>query len=145
MIDIGSRSVSVVALVLLAAGAAMTPVSAFAVYVVMAAVAGLVAYRVVSRGVSIPAMPSKTILFEGGRYGLKAYVASLLAFLVLRIDVLIVQSIRGPEDAGYYSVAATVADQIYILPAVVGVSFSCACPRRSTLTDAGGWRVRRPS
>ena len=140
LIDIGSRSVSVVALVLLAAGGAMTPVSAYAVYVVMAAVAGLVAYRVVSHRVSVPAAPSKTILFEGGRYGLKAYVASLLAFLVLRIDVLIVQSIRGPEDAGYYSVAATVADQIYIFPAVVGallfvrLSATIDADRRSRLT-----------
>jgi O-antigen/teichoic acid export membrane protein len=51
---------------------------------------------------------------------LRAYVASLFAFLLLRLDLLLVQAYRPEAEVGYFSVAASMADLLYVFPAVVG-------------------------
>lgn len=53
-------------------------------------------------------------------YGFRAYVAALLSFLVLRIDLLMVQEILGARQAGLYSVAVNMAELVYVLPTIVG-------------------------
>jgi O-antigen/teichoic acid export membrane protein len=61
-----------------------------------------------------------SLLRKNFRYGLKAYLAALFAFLVLKADLLMVKYMLGAEQAGYYSIAATMADMLYMLPIVVG-------------------------
>ncbi len=53
------------------------------------------------------------------KYGMKAYTAALLAFLVLRADLVMVKYMLGAEQAGYYSIAVALADTVYMLPVVV--------------------------
>jgi O-antigen/teichoic acid export membrane protein len=53
-------------------------------------------------------------------YGFKAYLAALLAFLVTRVDLLMVHHALGPTAAGHYSVAVGMTELIQMLPAVVG-------------------------
>jgi O-antigen/teichoic acid export membrane protein len=53
-------------------------------------------------------------------YGLRVYVATVLAFIVIRIDVLLVNAYRGRHDTGLYSVAVAAVDALYLLPAIVG-------------------------
>lgn len=55
-------------------------------------------------------------------YGLRAYVATLIGFMVIRIDMLMVNGYLGAVDAGLYSVAVALVDGIYLLPTVVGVN-----------------------
>jgi O-antigen/teichoic acid export membrane protein len=55
-------------------------------------------------------------------YGFRAYVAILVSFLVIRLDLLLVNAYLGSTEAGLYSVAATLADGMYVLPAVVGLN-----------------------
>jgi O-antigen/teichoic acid export membrane protein len=55
------------------------------------------------------------------RYGIKAYVAAIFAFLVLRFDLLMVSKIVGPEGAGIYSIAVQIADVLYLLPVSIGL------------------------
>jgi len=64
--------------------------------------------------------------------GFRAYLAAFFAFLVLRIDLLLVKYLLGTADAGYYSIAATMADSIVILPTVVA---SLLFPRLSGMAD----------
>jgi O-antigen/teichoic acid export membrane protein len=54
------------------------------------------------------------------QYGLKAYLASFFSFLVLRVDLFMVQYMLGAEHTGYYSIAAAMADMLYIFAQVVG-------------------------
>ncbi len=54
------------------------------------------------------------------RYGFKAYVAAFFGFLLLRVDILMVQYISGPKETGYYSMSSTMADYLYLLPMTVG-------------------------
>jgi O-antigen/teichoic acid export membrane protein len=53
-------------------------------------------------------------------YGLRVYVATVLAFIVIRVDVLLVNAYRGSHDTGLYSVAVAAVDALYLLPAIIG-------------------------
>lgn len=65
-------------------------------------------------------------------YGIRAYFSSLFAFLVIRIDMLMVQQYLGAEKVGYYSTATTFIDMLYILPTVIG---TLIFPKLSGLDD----------
>jgi O-antigen/teichoic acid export membrane protein len=56
------------------------------------------------------------------RYGAKAYLAAMLAYLVIRLDLLLVNAYLGPEQAGYYAVAVALADGLNLIPAVIAVN-----------------------
>ncbi len=55
-------------------------------------------------------------------YGLRAYVVTLLAYLLIRIDLLLVNGIQGSKAAGQYSIAVALADGLYLLPISVSVN-----------------------
>lgn len=63
---------------------------------------------------------SLTLLRENLGYALKAYIGAFLAFLVLRVNLLMIQYILGEKQAGYYSIAVTLGDTVYLLPIVAG-------------------------
>ena len=58
----------------------------------------------------------------------------MIAFLVLRVDVLFVQLLLGSEETGYYAVAVGLADNVYLLPVVVA---TLLFPRLSATNDEG--------
>jgi O-antigen/teichoic acid export membrane protein len=75
------------------------------------------------------------------RYGFKAYLAAFFAFLVLRIDLLMVQYLVGAEAAGQYSIATSMADFVRLLPVVVG---TILFPELSAMpSQAERWRLAR--
>ena len=82
----------------------------------------------------LPRLPivSWAVIRQHIGYGLRAYIAALFAFLVIRFDLLMVQYIRGAEDLGYYSLAATMGDMMYMLPVAVG---TILFPRLSAMPD----------
>ena len=55
-------------------------------------------------------------------YGSRIYVAILVSFLVIRVDLFLVNSIVGREEAGVYSIAAALADGMFVLPMVIGLN-----------------------
>jgi O-antigen/teichoic acid export membrane protein len=55
-------------------------------------------------------------------YGVRAYVAIVVSFLVIRLDLLLVNGYLGSVEAGLYSVAATIADGMFVLPMVVALN-----------------------
>lgn len=65
-------------------------------------------------------------------YGFKAYLAALFSFMVIRLDILMVQYMRGSEELGYYSLAVTIINMLLMLPTVVG---SILFPKLSGMTD----------
>jgi O-antigen/teichoic acid export membrane protein len=56
------------------------------------------------------------------KYGLRVYAATLVAFLVIRLDIFLVNAYLGPVEAGFYSVVAALAEGMYLLPTVVGLN-----------------------
>ena len=53
---------------------------------------------------------------RGFRYATKAYLITLLAFLVLRANIFLLRRHFGPAELGLYSVAAQISDVIAIVP-----------------------------
>ena len=72
------------------------------------------------------------------RYGIKVYAACLFMFFVLRFDLVMVNAMLGPKHAGWYSVTAMLADQLYVFPAVVG---SILFPKLATI-DSDALKLR---
>jgi O-antigen/teichoic acid export membrane protein len=52
--------------------------------------------------------------------GIRAYLAAIFAFLVLRVDLLMVKYFLGAASAGFYSVATTLGDSLLSIAVVVG-------------------------
>lgn len=52
--------------------------------------------------------------------GIRAYLAAIFAFLVLRVDLLMVKYFLGATSAGFYSVATTLGDSLLGIAVVVG-------------------------
>lgn len=77
---------------------------------------------------------SFNLLIKSISYGFKAYLSALFAFLVLRVDLIIVQYLLGSEATGYYSIAASMGDIIFMLPTVIG---TILFPRLCASTDGG--------
>jgi O-antigen/teichoic acid export membrane protein len=55
------------------------------------------------------------------RYSTKAYIVTLAGFLVLRLNVFLLQAVAGPAQVGYYAVASQVADTLVLLPQSVAI------------------------
>ena len=54
-------------------------------------------------------------------YGLKAYGITLAGYLVLRLDLLLVQNWRGAVETGYYGVAVQLGDLLLAIPTTVAM------------------------
>jgi O-antigen/teichoic acid export membrane protein len=65
---------------------------------------------------------------------LKAYLAALFGFLVLRSDLFMVEHMLGPEQAGYYSIAFAMADYVSVLAVVIA---AILFPKLSAVSDVG--------
>jgi len=55
-------------------------------------------------------------------YSFRIYVATLAAFLVIRIDMLLVNGMLGATEAGRYTAAVALADGMGMIPVAVGVN-----------------------
>jgi O-antigen/teichoic acid export membrane protein len=76
---------------------------------------------------------SLRVLRQHLSYGMKAYLAALFAYTVLRADILMCKYLLGAEPTGQYSIAASMADLVYMLPVVAG---TIIFPRLSATADA---------
>jgi O-antigen/teichoic acid export membrane protein len=55
-------------------------------------------------------------------YAFRVYVAGFLAFLIIRLDLFLVNGYLGARQAGLYGVAGSLADGLFILPMVIGLN-----------------------
>lgn len=143
VLDLGTKLVAlaVIGLVLLVGRA--SPESLYSVSVAASAAGLLWVLVLLRREARAPLRLSAAAFRENLRYGVKAYLGAIFAFLVLRIDLLMVQYIAGPEQAGYYSIAVAMADLLYMVPVVVG---TILFPTLSAIADPGErWSFARKS
>ena len=67
-------------------------------------------------------MPDPSFARETLRYAARVYVATLIGFALIRIDMLMVNGYLGARQAGIYSVAVALADGIYLIPTVIATN-----------------------
>lgn len=60
------------------------------------------------------------LLKKISKFGFKAYLSAIFAFLVLKSDLFFVNYYLTKTDLGHYSLAVSFIDYIYILPVVIG-------------------------
>jgi len=65
--------------------------------------------------------PSWRLLQQHFGLGVKAYFITALSFLHMRIALLMIKYLLGPQQAGYYSVASSLSDYILMLPSVIAL------------------------
>lgn len=92
-------------------------------------VAGAVYLR---RKADHPARAQLGLARDFGAYGFRVYVAALLTFLVLRLDLLLVERMLGTSAAGQYSIAVSIAE-VVTLPAIVAATI--LFPRLSAISE----------
>jgi O-antigen/teichoic acid export membrane protein len=97
----------------------ITPLS-IVVVSLMAIVWGLAyaLWRLRKSSMGFPA-PSLDLFRRTLGFGANAYLVAFFAFLVLRADLLMVNHYLGAQQAGYYSIASTLADYLLLLPAAI--------------------------
>lgn len=83
---------------------------------------GTLTWLFLLRGYNPPLLPDGAFMKRLLGYGFRAYVATLIGFLVIRIDMLMVNGYLGPREAGRYAVAVALVDGLYLLPTTVGVN-----------------------
>jgi O-antigen/teichoic acid export membrane protein len=95
------------------------------------------------RGFGHEGSMSRELFQSSFHYASKAYLAALFAFLVLRADLFMVQHMLGPEQAGYYSIASSMADYVSVFAVVIS---TILFPKLSAMNDTEAklrmtWRV----
>jgi O-antigen/teichoic acid export membrane protein len=82
-----------------------------------------VTYLILLRGsMRVVRPPDLSLARRMVRYAFRVYVATLLGYLLIRLDLLLVNHYLGSSQAGIYSIAATIAQGMYIFPAAVGTN-----------------------
>ncbi len=87
-------------------------------------------YRV-SGGISVSSSVMRRML----RYGVKVYLATVFSFLLFRVDLLMVAHMRTSSEAGYYSLAASLADYLSLPATAAG---SILLPHLSAIQETFG-------
>ncbi|MGO9275598.1 MAG: oligosaccharide flippase family protein [Terriglobia bacterium] len=65
--------------------------------------------------------PDWALLRRQGGYGLRSYLGGVFAYMVLKIDVLMVKYMAGATQAGYYSLSSSLTDFVNTFPPIVGL------------------------
>lgn len=119
-VEVGANLL-VLALMALAALLALGVFGILAAAVVGWTVSALVVLAVLVRGSFRSLAFDRPAFASGFRYAAKAYVITLLGYLVLRSNVFLLQSAAGSTQVGFYSIAAQIADVLMIFPASVAL------------------------
>ncbi|HEY7003499.1 MAG TPA: polysaccharide biosynthesis C-terminal domain-containing protein [Gaiellaceae bacterium] len=121
-VDVTQAALTLAALLVLYAVADVRVTGTLAVLGAGRYAAALAYGMILSRNSTIAAWPDASLARQMIAYGFRVYVAILVSFLVIRLDLLLVNAFLGASEAGLYSVAATLADGMFVLPMVVGLN-----------------------
>jgi O-antigen/teichoic acid export membrane protein len=77
-----------------------------------------------------PVGPERALLRSMLTFGARIYAVGLVAFLLIRLDLLLVNSILGQRQAGLYSLAGYISEALSIIPSIVAVNMVRRLARR---------------
>jgi O-antigen/teichoic acid export membrane protein len=97
----------------------ISPISVFIVALLTLPLSIHFAYRKLIKLLTHKPSPSFSMFKKSLPYGLKSFIGSLLGFLLLKIDLIMVNDMIGKKEAGFYDVAANMAEVFYTFPSIV--------------------------
>lgn len=137
-VEVVQRLVGIALLTVVIAAGWATAASAFTASLLALLVSLALLLALLARRIRSPLRADRALFSLHLGYGLRSYFTGLCAYLMLRIDLLMVQYMRGSEQVGYYSVAVGMADLLYMIPSTVG---ALLFPRLSAMqTREEQWR-----
>ncbi len=68
-----------------------------------------------------PFKVNKELFLDSINYGIRSYLACLLAFLILRSDIYLINLFRGLEETGLYSLPVSFCDAILLIVSSTGL------------------------
>jgi O-antigen/teichoic acid export membrane protein len=132
VLELGQRVIGAAAIAALVVGGAVSATAAFGSVLAATLIAVLAAFWSLGRTARPLRGPDLPLLRATAAYGLRSYVAALSLFLVLRVDVIIIQLILTDRDVGQYAVAVSLAELAYLVPSTVA---TLLFPRMASMTD----------
>ena len=95
----------------------------------------------ITKHLSRPPHLSLSLFKRNLSYGVKSYLGSLITFLLLRIDLLMVDQMLGKKEAGFYDIAINLSEMVYLFPLVVSmILFPKLC---STQNNEEKWKLSK--
>ncbi len=82
----------------------------------------LIALVMLRREAFPPAPPNRVLLRSMLVFGARIYAVGLVTFLLIRLDLLLVNGILGQHAAGLYSLAGYVSEALSVIPSVIAVN-----------------------
>ncbi|MFI5003733.1 MAG: oligosaccharide flippase family protein [Solirubrobacterales bacterium] len=82
----------------------------------------LIALTMLRREAFPPAPPERVLLRRMLAFGARIYAVGLVTFLLIRLDLLLVNSILGQRSAGLYSLAGYISEALSVVPSIVAVN-----------------------
>jgi O-antigen/teichoic acid export membrane protein len=74
---------------------------------------------ILKRHLTRPIHISKSLFKMNLPYGIKSYFGSLVGFLMLRVDLLMINQLLDKKEVGLYDIAINMSEMIYLFPLVV--------------------------
>lgn len=86
------------------------------VYTVSCLLAALTAIVISARRTRLRMRLSPSLIRSAMRFGLMGHLTNILGYLVLRVDMLLINYFLGPGAVGFYSISVMIAQRIWYLP-----------------------------
>jgi O-antigen/teichoic acid export membrane protein len=116
-----SNSVASIAMALFAAYSSPTLSGFLFAAVAASLISSVLAWVVLAKGVSVPRAFDYSLFYRGIAFALRAHIATLFGFLMMRMSVVVLRQFGTFGDLGYWSIAAQIADALLVLPATIGL------------------------
>lgn len=136
VLEIVNRTVAIALFLVVIALGFTNAVTAYAALLAALVAVTAAGFWLLSR--HVPVRPDFSLVRRFADLSLRAYFSALLIYLVLRVDLLMVQYFKGPTDAGQYSVAVNLGEMVLLIPTVVAMILF---PRLSGITDRNAQRT----
>jgi O-antigen/teichoic acid export membrane protein len=118
-LELGSRLLSLTLLLGIVLQSRQSVPSLVALAAVTQAATFLTALVLVRRQAGPSLRLSLPLLGQTVRHGFSTWLTTVLTFLLIRLDLLLLHYLGTPADTGYYAVALTLADVVMVLPGTV--------------------------
>lgn len=118
-LEVFNKGISIVLLLLVIFLDRVSPAAIFATSFIALLICLGWALNVLKKHIYHPIHISKSLFIKNLPYGIKSYLGSFVGFLLLRVDLLMINQLLGKKEAGLYDIAINMSEMVYLFPLVV--------------------------
>jgi O-antigen/teichoic acid export membrane protein len=116
-----SSGIAAIVMALLAAYSSPTLNGFLFAAVAASLISCILAWGVLAKGISVPRIFDYSLFYRGIAFALRAHIATLFGFLMIRVNVVVLRQFGTFSDLGYWSIGAQIADALMVLPATISL------------------------